>query len=204
MKKQPGEKYGMVILAGGASLRMGGRPKQMIVYGDKTLLKNAVDEANAAVNNRVMVVTGANYELLEVELSQLPVHVIYNDNWQQGMATSIQCGLASLLKIYPDLDAVIFSVCDQPFISSALFKQLIEKHWQGKNSIIASYYSGTAGVPVLFGSQYFQELLNLKGNQGAKVLLGRFANDVATVPFPNGNIDIDTVDDINKLLNIED
>ena len=86
------KKFGIIILAAGSSSRLGS-PKQLLKYNDKSLLQHIVTEANLAVENEeVIVVTGANQDLLETELSQLPVHVIHNDNWEQGMASSINCG----------------------------------------------------------------------------------------------------------------
>jgi molybdenum cofactor cytidylyltransferase len=165
--------YGLVILAAHKS----SLPDHLKNH-HKSPLQHAVDEANAATNNKVMVVTGYNKDELEIELSQLPVHVIYNEQWQQGTISSISCGISSLNKIFPYLYGIIISTYDQPFISAVLFKKLIEKYQQGDKGIIASYYNNAMGLPVLFGKKYFTELLELKGQEGPNTLLSLYADDV--------------------------
>jgi len=194
------KKFGIIILAAGSSSRLGS-PKQLLKYNDKSLLQHIVTEANLAVENEeVIVVTGANQDLLETELSQLPVHVIHNDNWEQGMASSINCGLESLLKIYPDLNGIIFSVCDQPFVSVAVFKSLVEKHDLTGKGIIASFYNDTLGVPMYFDEKYFDELAQLQGHSGAKQMVNKYPKDIGYIEFPDGVIDIDTDSDYQNLV----
>jgi len=65
--------------------------------------------------------------------------------------------------------------------------------------IVASAYAGTVGTPVLFDKSYFQALASLRGDQGAKKLLKMYAQDMATVPFEQGEVDIDTADDLKRL-----
>ena len=69
--------------------------------------------------------------------------------------------------------------------------------------IIACAYAGTVGTPVLFNKKYFSELLNLKGKQSAKQLLDKYVIDLSSVPFAGGEIDIDTQEDYQKLVNGE-
>jgi len=194
-------KYGAVILAAGNSSRLG-QPKQLVKFRDQTLLNITVSAATSAVGKQTIIVTGAHRGLLAEELRHLPVHIIHNPYWQEGMSSSICYGLINLLKIFPYLDGVIFLVCDQPFISAALLKIMIsEQDKTGKNIIPASY-NNTTGVPVLFTYKYFSNLINLKGNEGAKSLLKEFPEDMATVDFPEGAIDIDTAEDYANLLSI--
>lgn len=191
-------KYGIIILAAGQSARLG-RPKQLIKYRNKTLLKHIADEAFASVGEKLLIVLGAYKELLTAELDEQNVNLIYNEDWQSGMASSVVSGLSGLLAIYPDIDGVIFTVCDQPFVSSQLFNVLIAKHQQTNSGIVASYYNDTAGVPALFSKKYFNELLTLSGEEGARKLFKLHKEDLQQVNFPEGAIDIDTEDDVLKL-----
>jgi len=200
MKQIHTHNYGLIILAAGNSSRMG-QPKQLIKYHNKSFLQHVVDEANTATNNKTMVVTGANRDLLEVELRQLPVHVIYNEQWETGIASSISSGVAALYKIFPYLYGIIISVCDQPFVSSALFNKLIEQYKKGHKGIVACHYHHTLGVPVLFGKKYFDALLALKGTEDSQTLLSQFADDIEQIAFEQGNIDINTMRDYETLLN---
>lgn len=191
-------KYGIIILAAGQSARLG-RPKQLIKYRNKTLLKHITDEAFASVGEKLLIVLGAYKELLTAELDEQNVNLIYNEDWQSGMASSVVSGLSGLLAIYPDIDGVIFTVCDQPFVSLQLFNALITKHQQTNSGIVASYYNDTAGVPALFSKKYFNDLLTLSGEEGARKLFKLYKEDLQQVNFPEGAIDIDTEDDVLKL-----
>lgn len=189
---------GIIILAAGNSSRLG-TPKQLLPYKGKTLLQHIVDEALAAQLHPVVAVTGANHEAISQSISQ-PVHLAFNANWQEGMASGIAVGMQTLLSVNNTIEAVILAVCDQPFVSSGLFFQLNFVQKQTGKGIVASQYANTTGTPVVFTSTYFTQLLHLSGEGGAKKLLAMYEADVATIPFPNGNIDIDTEDDYNKLV----
>jgi molybdenum cofactor cytidylyltransferase len=191
--------YGILILAAGNSSRLG-EPKQLLRYKGKTLISNVVDAATSLVPTRVTVVTGANAELISNELSKSSVSIVYNPHWQEGMSSSIRIGITHLKDKNPHLQGVILSVSDQPFVSSSLFLTLIETAKSTGKSIVASLYNNTFGTPVLFQKQYFDSLLCLKGVEGAKKLIKQFPEDVATIPFPLGGIDIDTQEDYRLLI----
>jgi molybdenum cofactor cytidylyltransferase len=191
--------YGILILAAGNSSRLG-EPKQLLRYKGKTLISNVVDAATSVVPTRVTAVTGANAELISNELSKSSVSIVYNPHWQEGMSSSIRIGITHLKHKNPHLQGVILSVSDQPFVSSSLFLTLIETVKSTKKGIVASLYDNTFGTPVLFQKQYFDSLLCLKGVEGAKKLIKQFPEDVATIPFPQGGIDIDTQEDYRLLI----
>ena len=192
--------YGIIILAAGNSSRLG-EPKQLLRYNDKSLIKHVAEEAVTAIGHPVMVVTGANHELILDEINTLSVQFVYNEHWQQGMASSISTGLNVLLNNHSSISGVIIAVSDQPFVTAALFSDLIKTATNTSKGIAASSYENTLGTPVLFQKQYFEHLLDLKGSDGAKKLLKQFKEDVAEVPFQLGNIDIDTKEDYQNLLN---
>ena len=146
------------------------------------------------------MVTGANHNEVEKQLNTAEINICFNSEWKNGMSSSIVKGLNELLLLKPDCDECIFAVCDQPFVTSLIFENLIsESHKTGKG-IIASAYSETLGIPVLFHRKYFNELLELSGQEGAKKIIKKYLDDVYSVPFEKGNIDIDTEEDYNKLI----
>ncbi|HLX67725.1 MAG TPA: nucleotidyltransferase family protein [Puia sp.] len=191
---------GIIILAAGNSSRLG-RPKQLLPYQGKTLLSHVVSEALAAHLHPVVVVTGAYQAEIEDSLRGQPVALTFNPDWETGMASGIAAGLKAALAIEPQLQALIVAVCDQPYISAGLFGSLMEKHAVSGKRMIASFYSEICGTPVLFDKHYFNELAALAGDAGAKQLLKRHPDDVATVPFPKGSIDIDTAEDLKIFVN---
>ena len=193
------ETTGIIILAAGNSSRLG-QPKQLLKYKEFTLLRNVVLQAKLVPKSSVVVVTGAYKEMMDKELADTDVKVINNPNWETGMASSITIGLETLRTINPKVKSCIFTVCDQPFLKAENFNELIEAQSKTGKGIAASGYAGILGVPVLFTSHYFEELLNLKGHEGAKKLVQHYKNDVAEVSFEKGAEDIDTIEDYNRLL----
>ncbi|HTR30724.1 MAG TPA: NTP transferase domain-containing protein [Puia sp.] len=189
---------GIIILAAGNSSRLG-RPKQLLPYRGKTLLSHVVTESLAASLQPVIVVTGAFHNQVLDSLTGLEAVPVQNPHWETGMASGIAVGLRKALDLAPNVQSVIVSVCDQPHITADLFRMLTETHAITGKGMIASAYAGTSGTPVLFGRRYFEELAALSGNAGAKQLLARYAEDVASVPFPKGSIDIDTEEDYGSI-----
>jgi len=187
---------GIIILAAGSSSRLG-KPKQNLVYKGQTLLQRAIEATAASVCRPVIVVLGANEEMIKPTIENNAINIIHNPDWQQGMASSIRSGINALKKIEPKAGSVILTLCDQPFVDTPLLDRLVQK--RSAKRIVASSYNDTMGAPVLFGAAYFDELLLLKGQEGAKKLLLKYPDDVVTVPFPLGGIDIDTMEDYEKL-----
>ena len=191
---------GIVILAAGASTRLG-EPKQLLQYNGKTLLDHSVNEAVNAKADAVVVILGKNADLFKNEIHKEKVSVLINKDWEEGMASSVRLGLASLLKIKPYIDSVIFMVCDQPHISASVLNELIATQQKTTKQIVTCNYGGTIGPPALFHKKYFRELAKLNGDIGAKNIIQQNMHDVATVLFPEGKIDIDTKEDYDALKN---
>ena len=189
---------GVIILAAGASTRLG-QPKQKLAFKGKSLLQNAIDAAVTSCCTPVIVVLGANAENIEAGLENECIHIIVNAEWPEGMSSSIRKGIEELQKTTPQVSDVILMVCDQPFVSAEILHQLIETKAATGKKIVASSYNHTLGVPVLFDKIFFPELLLLKGQEGAKKLLDFHKESVAQIEFPGGDIDIDTRKDYEAL-----
>lgn len=194
------EMTAIIILAAGNSSRLG-TPKQLLHYKNKTLLQTAIEEASWVKNAIVFVVTGANHDVIQNEPYTQSTIICHNKDWEKGMSTSIATGLKELLALHPDIQKCIFTVCDQPYLSSSVFKDLLNTYFQTGKGIIASSYSQTLGTPVLFDKKYFDALLELKGQEGAKKIITRFLDDTASVLFEKGAVDIDTKEDYHNLIN---
>jgi len=188
----------VILLAAGASTRLG-RPKQLLLYKGKSLLQNMVSAVMDTSCRPVIVVVGANATPIINELKNEDVQVINNNEWQEGIASSIRCGVVSLKKTDPSPDAAIIMVCDQPHITPALLNELLITQKETGKPIVASSYSGIMGTPVLFHKKFFHELLLLTGDKGAGKMLQQQNALVATVPFPDGAVDIDTAGNYEKL-----
>ncbi|WP_026463310.1 nucleotidyltransferase family protein [Adhaeribacter aquaticus] len=189
---------GLVLLAAGASTRLG-QPKQQLLYKGKSLLQHALQTIQQSAVNNVAVVLGAGASEIRNAHAFGTAHVVENPDWQEGMASSISTGLNSLLKAAPNAGGVIFMVCDQPFVTATLLDQLISTYSQTNKEIIACSYQETLGTPVLFRKKFFPDLLALQGQEGAKKLIKKFPEAVMAVAFPKGSIDIDTPQDYENL-----
>jgi len=190
---------GVIILAAGSSSRFGST-KQLLQFKGKTLLRHTIKEAAQAGAQPIVVVTGAKADEISKEITHENVEIVFNKDWEQGMASGIVIGLKTTITLNKDLAQVIIAVCDQPFVSASQFQQLFQKQNTSAKHIVASAYAGTIGTPALFTEKYFDELMGLTGDHGAKILFKKYSDDLATVEFPNGHIDIDTREDYENLL----
>jgi molybdenum cofactor cytidylyltransferase len=188
---------GIIILAAGSSSRLG-TAKQNLIYEGKTLLQRAIDAGITSKADNVVVVLGANADVIRPTIENSPVKIIQNTEWQEGMASSICLGITELKSNGQQINAVILMLCDQPFVNDVLINELIDN--QTKKGIIASAYNNTLGAPVLFNEVYFPALLLLKGQEGAKKLLLKHPDDVVAIPFPLGSVDVDTPEDFERLV----
>ena len=196
---QPDDKqYGIVILAAGKSLRLG-KPKQLLSFEGESLIRRIAGIA-LQVSKQVIVVTGAENQKVEEELQQLPVIIAYNENFNEGIASSIRTGVQMVLKKFREVEGVIFLVCDQPYISASLLKHFITEYEKSNKIVAACIYNDSIGTPVLFDKQYFPSLLQLKGDSGAKKIIHENLENVITINFLGGAIDIDTHEDYRLVL----
>jgi molybdenum cofactor cytidylyltransferase len=188
----------LIILAAGGSTRLG-RPKQLVVFRGETLLRHAAKTALASVvDGPVIVVLGNESNHLKKNLSDLPVEIVVNANWKFGLGSSIRAGMEAL-RDGRRADAVLMMVCDQPMVTPELLNTLIDNFKMFGAPIGATQYGKTIGVPALFAKNYFDDLLSLEDDQGAKKIISSNLNISTVVPFLEGIADVDTEDDVAGL-----
>jgi molybdenum cofactor cytidylyltransferase len=173
----------------------------LLEFQGTSLVQRIAQIAVNAVKKPVVVMLGANYSLIHAHLTHLPVHIVYNPDWPQGMTSSIRKGLMALLYISPETEGVIFAVCDQPYITPGLFQEMISVGSKSHKSIVACLYNNVPGTPVLFKKDFFDRLLALKDSEGARKIIQSHPESVETVPFPQGIFDVDTMQDYVALQN---
>ena len=188
----------VIILAAGRSARLGS-PKQLLSYRGKTHLQHTIDTALESQASPILVVLGSGKDAIKKELEQKQVFILENSSWESGMASSISCGITNLQELAPESKAVILMVCDQPFVNAKLLNNLITKHKDTRQSIVASSYANTLGTPALFHQSLFSELLVLEGESGAKSLIKKYSLQTGFVSFDQGSIDIDTRENYRNL-----
>jgi molybdenum cofactor cytidylyltransferase len=190
------EKFAIIILAAGSSSRLG-HPKQLLAHSRKNLLQHTILEALKAIQN-VVVVLGSNEKRIREEVNHLPVRFVFNKDWEEGISSSIRCGLMYVLKEEPSIEAAIIMVTDQPFVASSLLENMVINYRVSKKPIIACAYKDTIGVPVLFDRLFFPDLLAVRGQSGARKVIEQNMDSAVTIPFPMGYVDIDTEEDYTQ------
>ena len=193
------DKIPIILLAAGSSSRMG-QPKQLLSWGDQTLIGYQVKKL-LGIGNPVYVVLGSSSEQILPLLKKYLITIVNNLDWKNGMGTSVSAGLKQVLMDLPNAKAVICTLIDQPLVTAAHLQKLIDSFTSGQEQIIASRSeSGWLGVPALFDRYYFEELSLLNGEQGAKKVIRKYSSKV--VPVNAGDLvdDIDTPENYQCVL----
>jgi molybdenum cofactor cytidylyltransferase len=180
----------VVVLAAGASSRLG-RPKQLVVWREETLVHRAARLSVESGLGPVRVVTGARAEDVAQAVAALPVTCVHNAHAEEGIASSIRQGLQGLDT------AVLVLTCDQPLLTAEHLRALA-RTWRDTGApIVASGYEGIVGVPALFSAALLPELLALRGDQGARAVFR--GHRVECVALEGGGLDVDTEADVERL-----
>ena len=188
-----------IILAAGASRRLG-QPKQLLMHGSETMIERVIRLANDAGATPVFAVLGAHHELIREAVPLSHAHPVINSSWEQGIATSIHAGVASVEDSAPQSSGALILGCDQPRLSAAHLRALLEAfEAQATPAIVASAYAGAVGIPAVFPREVFAELRALRGDRGARSLLMQPPCPLVALPFPGGEIDIDLPADLASL-----
>ena len=185
-----------VVLAAGEARRFGA-PKLAAPLGGRPVVRRTVERALASRAGAVLVVTGAGHEEVEAALAGLPVRLVRNPRWAEGLGPSLAAGIAALP---PDADAALILLGDQPTVAPEAIDALIAAHERGERPIVAPRYRGEHGNPVLFGRAVFPELVALQGDRGARAVVERDAARVTLVPLDqSAPPDVDTPADLERV-----
>lgn len=198
MKTAP--KIAVLILAAGEASRMQ-RPKQLLPWEETTLLNHSIEIVSNLKNTKSFVVLGAHKDDILPTINHSNVSVLYNEHWKQGMGSSISFGVTSI-QSYGDFDAVLIVLADQPLVSLSYLENMIQIYTSSKKGIVASKYEDNKlGVPVVFDVAYFKDLVELKGDKGAKGILKTYQDDVYVLEAFDIVRDIDTPEAYERLYN---
>lgn len=189
-----GQDLAVVILAAGESRRLG-QPKQLLVVDGLPLIRRSIHLATAAACGPVHVVLGAHREQIEPVLVGEPIRVVTAADWRSGMAASLRAGIGSL----PAGSAgALVMLADQIALTIDSLRRL-QRAWQtDTQAIIASQYAGTSGVPTIFPARVYPQLMSLRGERGAQVLVQEDPR-LIVVPLPEAEEDLDRPVDLQRL-----
>ncbi|HEY7298858.1 MAG TPA: molybdopterin-binding/glycosyltransferase family 2 protein [Xanthobacteraceae bacterium] len=187
-----GRRIAAVVLAAGRSTRMGGPNKLLAEIGGKPLVRIAVEQALGSRARPVIAVTGHEHQRVETALADLPVRLVHNSDFAQGLGTSLRAGIAA---VPADVDAAIVCLGDMPQVDAALIDRLIEAFDPEKGALaVVPTVNGQRGNPVLWSRRFFPDLMAIEADVGARHLIDRYGEAVVEAPVSGKGafLDIDT------------
>jgi molybdenum cofactor cytidylyltransferase len=188
-----------IILAAGESKRMK-VPKLLLPIGEKSMIENVIDNVTGSQVFHTLVVLGSYRDEIHDIIVNLPVSSCYNENFKDGMLSSVQCGFRNLKMEY---DAVLVFPGDQPFIKPEVINRIIETYRLTGKGIIIPLYRKKRGHPVLIDARYSEAVFALPDKEGLRSLSRRFADDVFELQTGSSGIlkDFNTKEDYLNEIN---
>ncbi len=189
-----------VIPAAGRSSRFAGQNKLLLPIGEKPMIAAILDTVAEAGYSPIVVVTGCDEPDLHPVLGEREVDTVSNPDWREGLAGSLHSGIAAL----PDtVDGALIMLGDMPLVQKSTLQALRTAFvTAGGARIVYPDYGGRQGNPVLFPARFFDDILKLQGDGGAKGLLRKYASDTMAIPVESEEIllDINSEEDYNRIL----
>ena len=203
-----------IVLAAGESSRFG-EPKQLLDWKGQPFVRAVAKTALEAGLSPVLVVTGANAGKVEDVLSDLPVKIVRNEEWQEGQASSIRAGVRTLTpassstspslsvrsaRMDKECGAAIFLLVDQPQLTTTVLRALVESHAAELQAVLAPMVQDQRSNPVLFDRVAFADLLTLQGDVGGRGIFHK--HRVEYLPWHDDRLllDVDTPDMYQRLI----
>jgi molybdenum cofactor cytidylyltransferase len=186
-----------VVLGAGKSTRFGA-PKQLLPFGDTTLLGQAVRNANASALDRVVVVVGRASEELRATVDFGRAEIVENTAYGTGCASSLLAGLDAAGE---DCEAIALLLGDQPGVRSEFIDHPIATWRRERPWAAVTSYLGNLGHPFVFAREAFGELRSLHGDKAVWKLIEAHPERVSSVdiaaPLPP---DVDDPEDYERAL----
>lgn len=186
----------ILILAAGASKRMK-EAKQLLPWGSTSLVNHSINTALATRANATFIVLGAYHERIANEIMDNNISILINEDYESGIASSIGAGIRGILQSKQP-SGILIMLSDQPFITGKYLDEMIDTFKKNAVSVVCTDYDEKVGVPVIFGAECFQELLELKGDNGAALLISEYKTEGIALKAGNAVQDIDTMEDYLK------
>jgi len=182
-----------ILLAAGQSKRMG-ELKQLMPFGQSTIVEQAVDNLTGSAVDEVIVVVGYKAKDVIKAIAARPIKLVINPDYEQGMSTSV---IAGLNLVQSKVQGVMLALGDQPLVDSQTINILIEEFYNHDKGIAVPIYRGRRGHPIIFAIKYKEQLLKLRGDVGGRQIIEDHPDDVLEVAVDSESVvaDFDTTDD---------
>ena len=172
------QRVAAVVLAAGESRRMG-HNKLLLPWGDTTVLGQTVANVRATNVHGLLVVTGHERDRVERLFAGPDIQAVHNDNYGQGMLSSVQTAIRALPE---SVAAALIVLGDQPMVTPAVIDRLLITYAGSPAGLVAPTYDGRRGNPVIIDRRHFAELLDLPAEAAPRALLQRHLDDLLLVP----------------------
>ena len=188
-----------VILAAGESKRMG-YPKMLLPFNGTTMLECVIANISQSQIDKIIIVLGAEKESLIQLAKKIKIEYCYNENFKEGMLSSVQCGFRNLPE---DCSACIVFQGDQPLITHDVIDAIIKAYRASHKGIVIPVYKKKRGHPVLIDMKYRKNIDKLNPARGLRSLSSLFSDDVLEVETQGPGIlrDFDTYQQYMKGIN---
>ena len=196
---EKGRRIAAVVLAAGRSTRMGAINKLIAEIGGKPLVRIAAEQALASRAAPVIVVTGHERAQVEAALDGLPVRFVHNPDYAEGLGTSLKAGIAAVPK---EADAAIVCLGDMPQVDSSLIDKLLAAFDPERGAlVVVPSIDGRRGNPVVWARRFFNDLMTITGDVGARHLIASYAEAVVEVPVKGeaALTDVDTPESLSAV-----
>lgn len=188
------QNYAMVVLAAGRSVRFGDN-KLLAAISGRPLYQHTLDRMQAFGDFPQYLVTG--YDSIAKEAKEQGIQTVMNYEPKLGISHSIRLGLEACLEEHPDIQGILFSVCDQPNLKAATIQRILNTASVHRGQIICAGNPLRPGNPVLWDRMFFDELGGLTGDNGGRKIMSRLHDKVRYVEAQSEELkDIDLKDDI--------
>ncbi len=190
-----------ILLAAGLSTRMG-EPKQLLPFGESTIVETVVDSMLMSKLDSVIVVVGHCAQQVREKLGARPIQIVFNPDYREGMLSSAQCGVRALNET---TDAFALMLVDQPFITPTLIDTVVNAYVQTEKGIAVPSYNYRRGHPVIFHRRYAADILALGADSGGvRTLFKTYTDDIHYVTVDTDRVlrDMDYREDYERALRL--
>lgn len=177
-----------------------GTPKMLLPFKGSTMIEIVTGNVSRSYVDKTLIVLGAERESLEQLTGILPVVCCYNDNYKEGMLSSVKCGFRNMPG---GTRAVMIFQGDQPFVTAHVINSVIQAYLSSGKGIIIPVFNKKRGHPVLIDYKYRDEIEKLDKDKGLRSLAYKFPDDVLEVLTDEPGIlrDFDTISEYLKEIN---
>ena len=173
-----------VVLAAGESRRMG-RLKALLPFGNRTVIEQVLHPLLQSDLVSITVVLGHRAEEIAAVLKALPVHLVTNPHYRDGMTTSVQ---AALRHITPLPDAYLLALVDQPQLGLTPVQRVLTAFNQTDKGVVIPTWKGKRGHPIILAARYRQDVLDLGPDQGLNLVTRGHPDDTLELPMSDDDI----------------